>query len=169
MDKGLLEQAVEQLQYLLNGALWVFSIVFSTVLAQIGYPKDSIIFIVVLICIDLISKQYAIVRQNYNSFSCYFYIKAWMDKKLTSRQMKNGIGVKSILYLPLLYMAHQASIIEEFMFGSTVAQVIYTMLMLIEMASIFENFRDAGHIEFSPLLKLVRNKQKELEKQMEEE
>lgn len=166
MDKGMLEQALELLQYLTNGVLWVFSIVFSTILTQIGYPKESIIFIVTLVSIDLLSKQYAIVRENYSSFSIRLYGKAWMEKKLTSRQLKNGLGVKSILYLPLLYMAHQASVIKEFMFGDTVSQVIYTMLMLIEMASIFENLRDAGHIEVNTLLKLVKSKQSELEEKL---
>lgn len=166
MDKGIMEGVIDQLQYLTNGMFWVFSVIFSTILAQIGYPKDSIIFIVVLVCIDLVSKQYAIVRQNYNDFSIRLYGKAWMEKKLTSRQMKNGLGVKSLLYLPILYMANQAGCIQDFIFGDTVAQVMYTMLILVEMASVFENFRDAGHIEVNPLLKLINNKQEELEKNM---
>ena len=166
MDKGIMEGVIDQLQYLTNGMFWIFSVIFSTILAQIGYPKDSIIFIVVLVCIDLVSKQYAIVRQSYNDFSIRLYGKAWMEKKLTSRQMKNGLGVKSLLYLPILYMAHQAGCIQDFIFGDTVAQVMYTMLILIEMASVFENFRDAGHIEINPLLKLVNSKQEELEKNM---
>jgi hypothetical protein len=95
-------------------------------------------------------------------FTLSNYRKAWKDKNLSSRGLKNGWGIKALFYLPILFFAHQASIIPEMLWGDVISNSIYTMLSIIEIRSLFENFEDAGYKNYSSILKFFSLKEKEI-------
>lgn len=145
-----------------NYIIWLFSVLLGALLTALGYPKEVLVFIVVLIIVDILTKHYSLVRAKYNTFTLRKYFTAWKERVLTSRGMKNGIGVKVILYTPVLYIAHKASVLPEIMYGQTISSVLYSFLIIIEVVSILENYVDAGHTNLIPFLKFFKKKQLEL-------
>lgn len=154
--------AVDIIQLCLNKGIWLLGTVLGIVLSEIGYPKEILIFIVTLIVFDLISKQYSIVMKSYKRFTIALYFQGWKDKHLTSRSLKNGICVKVLLYLPVLYTANKCSVLPQIVYGSTISNILYTILALVELTSILENFIDAGFTNLKPLLKFLKHKQDEI-------
>ncbi|WP_336786969.1 phage holin family protein [Paenibacillus sp. MMO-177] len=162
MWKTVLSQFLEMLHSMFNHAVLLLSFVLGVFLSAIGYPKEVLSFIFWLIIIDLCTKHYSIVVMNYGRFSIGNYISGWRDRHLTSRGMKNGVGVKALLYTPILFIAHKLSIVPEVVFGGAMSNILYSLLMIIEIISILENLGDAGHKEVKPLVQLFKRKKKEL-------
>jgi hypothetical protein len=150
-----------------KGILFLSTII-GVFLSSIGYPKQVIAFVVGLTILDIITKQISQVIINYKLFTLRNYFKAWKDKFLTSRQLKNGICVKVILYGFVLYSAHQLSVIPEIYLGKEISGVLYTALCLIEISSVFENFDDSGAKGLKPFLNFFRDKQKQVLGDVEE-
>ncbi|WDV47034.1 phage holin family protein [Clostridiaceae bacterium M8S5] len=140
-------------------SIWILGSILGIILSEIGYPKEVLIFIVTLIVIDLLSKQYSIIIKNYGKFTISLFYKGWKDKHLTSRALKNGICVKVFLYLPVLYTAHKCSILFEVVYGKTISNILYTVLVLVELTSILENCIDSGFTNLKPILKFLKHKQ----------
>lgn len=150
----------------------LLSIIGGLFLSAIGYPKQIIVFIVALTLIDIFTKHISIVIANYGSLSLSNYFTAWKEKVLTSRQLKNGISVKTILYASLLYVAHQLGIIEGILFGKEISGILYSAIVLVELSSVLENGIAMGGTWLIPILDLVKNKFKQLfglDKKKEEE
>ena len=164
MFTEILHQALIILQAMLNKTLLFLSIVISIFFSAIGYPKEVIVFILVLVIIDLITKQSSLIITKYGQFTIHNYISGWIDKPavLTSRALKNGICVKTILYSPVLYMAHQFTVIPQMICGNIIANTFYTLLILVEISSIFENFIASGFTFFIPFLKYAKKKQDDI-------
>lgn len=138
------------------------SLIFGVFLSAIGYPKQVIVFILTLCLIDIASKWYAIVVSKYGYFSINNFVNSWVCKHLNSRAIKNGIGVKLFIYVPMLYIAHKTSIIDEMYFGEVISNTLYSLLMLIETISILENLVDSGLDRLKPVLRFFNRKQDEL-------
>ncbi|MBZ9622829.1 phage holin family protein [Clostridium sp. FP2] len=164
MFAEIFNQALIILQSMLNKTLLCLSVIISIFLGAIGYPKQVLVFILVLIVIDLITKQASLVVMKYGEFSIHNYLKGWTEKPaiLTSRALKNGVCVKTILYSPVLYMAHQFIVIPQMIGGSIISNTFYTLLILVETSSIFENFIASGFAFFKPFLKYIKNKKNEV-------
>ena len=144
--------------------IWILSLGFGIFLSIIGYPKEVVVFVLALCLIDIASKHLSIVVSNYQVFTIKTYLKAWKEKKLTSRAMKNGTGVKVMLYTPILYIANQltlGNLSESILFANQIGNILYTLLGFIEFSSILENFVDSGHDELLPFLNFLRKKEKE--------
>jgi hypothetical protein len=90
------------------------------------------------------------------------YFQAWRDRVLTSRQLKNGITIKVILYSFVLYVANQLTVIPEIFLGNEISGVLYSSLVFVEVSSILENFIESGVKGLVPLLNFFKNKQKEI-------
>ena len=158
----LFKLGAEMAKPLIDKAVWLISFVLGGILTAIGYPKEVLVFIAYLIAIDLLSKWFSIVKVCYGDFTWKNYWKAWAEKKLTSRQLKNGLGVKAIVYLPILYVAQKASILPEIIGGQYASQLFYSLMIVIEGKSIMENFRDAGYTQANSFLKIFNQKEKAL-------
>ncbi len=152
----------EFINLICNKAILGLSLVFGIILSAIGYPKQVLAFILFLTIIDTLTKHYSIVRINYGKFTLQTYCKAWKERKLTSRGLKNGLGIKTILYLPVLFVAHQVNILDEIMFGHEISNSLYSLLAIIEFRSILENFEDCGVRVLSGILKFIKVKEKSL-------
>lgn len=162
MWQEVLDQSYQTLTLLFNKGIFFTSVLFGTFLSAIGYPKEVFLFILILVLIDLITKQYSIVVSNFKSFSLRNYKQAWINKNLTSRQIKNGITIKIILYSPILYISNKLGVIPEILYGSVISNILYTMLVLTEISSIFENFIECGYTGLIPFLKFINNKKDKL-------
>lgn len=162
MVREIIDTCLDVVGLLFNKVLLFFSFVIGLLLSNIGYPKEILIFILTLIVIDLLTKQYAMTKVRFNDFTLENYIKAWKCRVLTSRELKNGLCVKAFLYFPVLYIAHNASILPQIIYGETMSNIIYTLLILVECSSIIENFILAGYDVFKPILKFIKKKENEL-------
>jgi hypothetical protein len=164
MFNEIFNQALIILQSMLNKTLICLSVIISVFLGAIGYPKQVLVFILVLIIIDLITKQISLVAIKYGEFTIRNYFKGWTEKPaiLTSRALKNGVCVKTILYSPVLYMAHQFTIIPQMIGGNVIANIFYSLLLLVEISSIFENFIASGFTFFIPFLKYIKKRESEI-------
>lgn len=160
----IIYQAQDLFNLIFNKTVMAISVILGSLLTAIGYPKEVLAFILVLIIIDIATKQYSIVKKEYKNYTIKNYFKAWKERKLTSRALKNGIGVKTLLYLPILYVAHTACRLEEIVFGDVIANTLYTLLVVIEASSIIENFTDCGYTQLIPFLKYLRSKEESLTK-----
>jgi hypothetical protein len=159
-------EILDQVQYifalLFSKGLIFLSLVFGVFFNAIGYPKEIFIFILTLIIIDLFTKQGSIVIIHYGKFTIKNYMQAWIDRHLTSREIKNGITVKIILYSPFLYIANTIGTLPQIIYGNLISSVMYTMIALVEISSITENFIDSGHKSLIPFRDFIRSKQKQL-------
>ncbi|MGE6227643.1 hypothetical protein [Paenibacillus chitinolyticus] len=162
MWKSVFTQLFEMLSTMFHGTVVFLSIILGVILSAIGYPKEVLNFIFWMIVIDLCTKHYSIIVIHYKRFNLSNYINGWRDRFLTSRGMKDGLGVKALLYIPILYIAHKLSVIPEVVFGSAMSSILYSLLLIIEIISVLENLSDAGHTEVRPLVKLFRKKKDEL-------
>ena len=138
------------------------SFIFGVFLSAIGYPREIILFIVVLTIIDLVTKHLSIVVVNYGSLSFKNYKQGWIDQKLTSRQLKNGLCLKTILYASLLYICNQLCIVDGILFGKEISGILYNAIILVEISSVLENFIDIGCMGLIPIRDYIKNKQKQL-------
>lgn len=157
---------IEQTQYILallfDKGLFITSLIFGIFLNAIGYPKEIFIFILSLVIIDIFTKQGSIVIIYYGKFTIRNYIQAWIDRHLTSREIKNGVTVKAILYSPFLYIANTICMLPQIIHGELISSVMYTMIVFIEISSITENFIDSGNKSLIPLLNFIKSKQKQI-------
>lgn len=156
------QQACSIFALMFNKMIIILSMLGSIFLNIIGFPKEIIVFIFVLSVIDIISKHLSEVIFTYGSLTWGNYFKAWTDKVLTSRQLKNGITIKLILYSIALYIANQLLTIDGILFGKEISGVIYSALVFVELASILENGIHGGYTGLTPWLNFIKNKQKQL-------
>ena len=157
-----IEHLFNNIRYLFNEVILIISVFFGFVLSHIGYPKEAILFIFTLCIIDIISKWYSIVVINYKCFTFLNFISAWKDKNLSSRAIKNGIGVKVFIYTPILFIAHKTTLIPELYYRELISNTLYSMLILIESISILENLVDSGFDRIKPILDFFKKKQSQL-------
>jgi hypothetical protein len=162
MWNEIYQQFVDIIVRFFDKGVLLLSLIFGAFLSIIGYPKQVIVFIVALTLIDIITKHISEVIFNYKLLNWHNYIKAWQDRILTSRQLKNGICVKVILYSCILYIANQLGIIPEILFGSEISGILYSLLCFVEISSILENAIHSGRTELIPLYNFFKNKQKEV-------
>ena len=140
----------------------LLSFIFGIFLGAIGYPKQIIVFIAVLTLIDILTKHLSLVVINYGSLSFSNYTTAWKEKVLTSRQLKNGVCVKTIMYSCLLYISNQLCIIDGIIFGKEISGILYSAIALVEISSVLENGIAMGNSNLTPMLEFIKNKQKQL-------
>jgi len=162
MWNEIYQHGLDTITRFFDKGILTLSIIFGVFLSQIGYPKQIIMFIVALTIIDIISKHVSIVIVNYGSLSFKNYFIAWKKKILKSRQLKNGICVKTIMYSAILYIAHQLGIINEIMFGKEISYILYNSIALVEISSILENFIAMGNKSLVPILEFIKNKYKQI-------
>lgn len=158
----ILNELTKAWAVLSHWGIWLVSLIVGTLGTALGYPKQVLIVILIAIILDTLTKWYSIVTVNYKQFTLPNFFKAWKDKNLTSRALKNGVGSKTIMYLPVLYLAHQASILPQIIGGVTMSNVLYTIILLIEGISIIENFIDCGYTGLTPILNFFKKKQEEV-------
>lgn len=156
------QQASDIVARFLDKGIFLLSLIGSVFLSAIGFPKQIIVFIVALTIIDILTKHLSIVIVNYSSLSFSNYFKAWKDKVLTSRQLKNGIAVKTILYSSILYIANQLGIIDGILFGKQISGILYSSIVFVEVSSVLENLIAMGGTGLIPLLDYVKHKQKQI-------
>ena len=166
VDKNMWNEIWSQAYYifgiLFNKVIFIISLIFGVFLSAIGYPKEIFVFILTLVILDLLIKQYSIVVIKYNSFSLNNYKQAWVDRHLTSRAIKNGISVKTILYSPMLYIANTIGLLPQVLFGSAISNVLYTLLILTEVSSILESLIESGNTNLIPFMKFINRKKDEV-------
>lgn len=165
-NENLIEILTNGFKHYIN-IIWDKTIIFMSVilgifLSAIGYPKSILAFIVTLVIADTIIKLFAITKQHYKKLTFNNFIIACFTNKISSKNMKNGLGVKAFFYLIFLYIAHQVSIIPEIIGGEYVSNVIYSLLFVIEGKSILENLIDYGFKQLKPLLKYFKTKENEI-------
>jgi len=156
------QQILDIVTKFFDKGILLLSIISSIFLSAIGFPKQVIVFIVALTLIDIFTKHISIVIVKYGSLSLSNYCTAWKEKVLTSRQLKNGISVKTILYASLLYIAHQLGVIDGILFGKEISGILYSSIVLVELSSVLENGIAMGGTWLVPVLDLVKNKFKQL-------
>ena len=142
----------------------IFSFILTTILTLIGFPKQVINFIIFLFFMDILTRWYAIVVINYEYFSFKKFIQAWRDRKLNSKSLKRGIFVKLFIYFIILVIAHQAGITNEFIFGQVVSNFLYSILIILDCISIFENLLESGFAGANSILQFFKNKKNEITK-----
>jgi hypothetical protein len=162
MLRELFTQALAILQVFFSKSVIILSSILGVFLSLIGYPKQIILVIVILVVVDLITKHYSLVKINYQEFTLHTYILAWKQRVLKSRLMKNHICVKTFLYSIVFFVANQCEVIPQIIGGSAIASILYTGLLLTEASSIFENFVEAGNTEMLPFLKFFKKKTEEV-------
>jgi hypothetical protein len=54
------------------------------------------------------------------------------------------------------------TIVPEMILGETMSNILYSLLIIIEVISILENFDDAGHKDITPFLRIFKKKKAEL-------
>jgi len=155
-------QGVDIITRFFDKWILLLSIIWTMVLSAIGFPNQIIVFIVGLVIIDLISKHISIVIANYGSLTFKNYFNAWGTRVLTSRQLKNGIGVKTIMYACLLYISNQLAIVDGILLGQEISYVIYNSIILVEISSILENFIIMGGKGLQPLSDYIKNKYRQI-------
>ncbi len=149
-------------ELIFNKTILFLGVIFGLILTAIGYPKSVLAFIVTLVVIDTLTKFGAITKEHYKNITLKNFLCACFTNKISSKNMKNGLGVKSFFYLIFLYMAHQAGIHVEIIGGEYISNVLYSLLFIIESKSITENLRDCGYNGLNSLLKFFDNKENEL-------
>lgn len=142
----------------------IFSFILTTILTLIGFPKQVINFIIFLFFMDILTRWYAIVVINYEYFSFKKFIQAWRDRKLNSKTLKRGILVKIFIYFIILVIAHQAGITSEFVFGQVISNFLYSILIILDCISIFENLLESGFAGANSILQFFKNKKNEITK-----
>lgn len=150
------------MQLLFNKTIWLLSFLFGIVLTAIGYPKDIVIFIVMLVIIDTITKQCAIIKKYYGKINFKNFLKACITNKISSKPMKTGLGIKVSFYLIFLYIAHQIRCMPEIIGNILISNTLYSLLVIIETKSISENSLECGYKRIQPLLDFLNIKEEEI-------
>jgi len=155
-------QALDIITRFFDKGILILSFIFGVFLSQIGYPKEIVVFILVLSIVDILTKHISIVITNYSSLNFSNYFKAWQEKKLTSRQLKNGISVKVILYAILMYISNQLCVVDGILFGKEISGVIYSAIVFVEVSSVLENGIAMGGSGLIPVRDFIKNKYKQI-------
>lgn len=158
------EQLITSGKHFFDSSILFLGTILGSLLAQIGYPKQIVLIILFLCVADILTKWFSVTTINCGRFSLYNMYKTWiLDRKLSSEKFRIGTTAKFTLYLILLYPAHQLMYCENEVIGfSLISSVIYTIILLIELSSIIENFNDAGYTRLNGLLKWLRGKENDL-------
>ena len=139
----------------------LLSFLITLFLSAIGYPKQVIVFVVVLMIADVVSRWVAEVVMAYDYFDLINFFKAWRYKVLNSKKLKSGLYVKIFYYAIILFIAHQASITEELAFGQLISNFLYSILIVLDCISIMENATESHFEKAVPILcymKRIKNK-----------
>lgn len=151
-------------EYLIHKGGLIFSFILTGILSLIGFPKQIINFIIFLFIMDILTRWYAVVIVNYGQFSLKNFYKAWKDKHLNSKSLKRGVFAKIFIYFVILVIAHQAGITQEFIVGQVVGSFLYSILIILDCISIFENLLESGFAIANPILKFFRSKKDDITK-----
>jgi hypothetical protein len=162
--KELLEPIINLGLSLYNSTLWIASCIIGVLLSAIGYPKEVVLFILILTFIDIITKLYSLTIINSCCFSFYNFFKTWLkDRIISSNDMKNGIFAKCCIYGVFLFSANYLVICQNNVwYAIAISNTIYTAMILLELSSVLENFSDCGYKKFDPFLDFFKRKQKEI-------
>jgi phage-related holin len=125
-------------------------------LSLIGYPKQAIKFIIILVVCDFITRVSAEIIHAGG------LISAFRTKRISSRKFFTGFFTKVISYSVILIIAHQASITEELIFRDFVSNTLYGGLIIYDIISNLENLTEAGFRQAGSLLKIFKKKYKEI-------
>jgi hypothetical protein len=156
------DKLIEVWNILSNKFILIFNVVLTAFLAGIGYPKEIIKFIVVLIICDVATRWYAEVVKKYEHFSLYNFLKAWKDQVLNSKMLKKGLFEKVFFYGIFLFVAHQTSVIAEMQFGQIISNFLYSIMIILDLISIGENMVDSGYERVRPILDFFKRKKTEI-------
>lgn len=159
----VLVQKLESIwNYLFHKGGIIISTLLTLFLDVIGYPKQVINFVVTLIIIDILTRWMAEVVKVYGLFTFKNFLKAWKNKVLNSKKLKKGLFVKIIFYSIFLYIANQMYINDEIIYGKTMSNFIYSIMITLDCISIGENSVDAGISSFKILVQFFKNKERQL-------
>jgi hypothetical protein len=156
------DKLIEVWSILSNKFMLIFNFILTAFLSAIGYPSQVIKFIVVLIFLDVITRWYAEIVKEYKHFNLYYFFKAWRDKVLTSKKLKKGLFEKIFFYAIFLFIAYQVSIIEQMQFGQVISNFLYSIMIILDTISIFENMVDSGFDSAKPILDFFKRKKTEI-------
>jgi hypothetical protein len=158
------DKLIEGWNILSNKFILIFNIVLTAFLTAIGYPSQVINFILILIILDVLTRWYAEVVKRYGHFSIYNFLKAWKpkEKALSSKQLKKGLFEKIFFYGIFLFIAYQTSIIEQMTFGTIISNFLYSIMIILDSISIFENIVDSGYTSAKPILDFFKRKKTEI-------
>jgi hypothetical protein len=148
--------------YLFEKGGIIFSFVLTVFLTAIGYPKGVITFIIALVIVDILTRWYSEVHKHYKEFTLKTFYVAWKDGILSSKKLKQGLFTKIFFYAILLYFAHQTSVIPELGFGVIISNFIYSVIIILDMISVFENMIQAGFTKVRPILNMLERKKDEM-------
>jgi hypothetical protein len=144
---------------ILKGGLF-FSFLLTTFLTAIGFPSQTIYFIIFLIICDILTRFHATVYKHCGYFSIRLFFKAWKEKVLSSKKLKNGLFTKILFYSILLYIAHQCKISDELYLGTVISNFMYSSIIILDIISILENMGESN-FKMASFIKTFFEKQKD--------
>lgn len=124
----------------------------------IGYPKDILNFIAILVFLDLITKLYSIVLNKYNDFTPRLFIQACKERLITSRALRIGTLSKLMVYLPFLIVANFINIVDELSLLKFFSNLIYVIITTAEILSLLENLISCTHGDLRKYLEKAKGK-----------
>lgn len=124
----------------------------------IGYPKDILNFIAILVFLDLITKLFSIVLNRYNDFTPKLFIKACKEHLITSRALRIGTLSKLMVYLPFLIVANFINIVDELSLLRFFSNLIYVIITTAEILSLLENLISCTHGDLKKYLERAKGK-----------
>lgn len=137
----------------------------SVVLAFLGLDQSVSHFILILVIADLLTKWYSLVVRNYGSFSVANLIMAFHKGVINSHRLRKGVFGKLFMYCVMIFIAsrlHSKDVSSVVILADYISQFIYTTLVISEVLSILENFRDCGHSIAEAILNKVCRKTQSL-------
>ena len=119
----------------------------------VGQPTAAFYALWVAVILDLISRLFA-ESKNHGGF-----IRAVKERHIQSDKIFRGTAVKIVAYFFMCVLAHQSTYICQYdapaaFFGT----VVYSILFLVEVWSITENFQEAGVKSFSWISKFSKKR-----------
>jgi len=144
---------------ILKGGLF-FSFLLTAFLTAIGFPSQTIYFIIFLIICDILTRFHTTVYKHCGCFSIRLFFKAWKEKVLSSKKLKNGLFTKILFYSILLYIAHQCKISDELYLGTVISNFIYSSIIILDIISILENMGESN-FKMASFIKTFFEKQKD--------
>lgn len=132
------------------GAAWACIMTFLFPTSTIATAAGAVM---VIMCLDIVTKFFAIAKQN-GGFRC-----AFKKHKITSQKFAKGTLDKLIIFGVMLIIsgcAYNLMVIEEI--ATWFTQLVFTVMFLRDVLSILENLHDAGVQGLGLFKKLVKKK-----------
>ena len=126
----------------------VLSSEIALIFTLLGFDRSVTKFIFLLVLTDLLTKWYSLVVRNYGSFKIQNVLRAFHDGIINSNRLRKGVFGKVLMYIVLVAIASgldHPEIKNLILLSSYMSQFIYSVLVVSEVMSVLENFRDCGH------------------------